>query len=54
MLAPPLRAEQSPRIPQGFELQGDACPGRLPRPGTPPVEEAAVAVEAHHVRVWGK
>ena len=51
-LAPTRRAEQRPRIPQGFELQREALPGGRPRPGTQLEEEAAVAIEAHHVRVW--
>lgn len=51
MSALSLRVEQYPRVPQGFKEQRDALPGHLPRPGTQPVEEAAAAVEAHHVRV---
>ena len=52
----PLCAQQCPRIPQGFKLQGDNVSGHLPQRGTEPVRQTAAAaaaaatVEAQHIR----
>lgn len=48
---PSLCIKQYPRVLQGFKFQRDALPGHLPQPGTQPVEKAAAAIEAQHVRV---
>lgn len=49
VLAAALGPEEHPGVPQGLEGQGDARPGRPPRPRAQPEEEAAAAAEAHHV-----
>lgn len=52
VLALSLCVKQYPGVPQGFKLQREALLWRLPQLETQPVEEAAAAVEVHHVRVW--
>lgn len=51
VLAVSLCVQQYPRVPQGFKFQRDALQRHLSRPGTQPEEEAAAAVEAHHVGI---
>lgn len=46
--------KQYPRVLQGFKLQADALTGHLPRPGSQPVDEAALAIETQHVRIFKK
>lgn len=49
-----LCVKQYPRVLQGFKLQADALTGHLPRPGSQPVDEAALAIETQHVRIFKK
>lgn len=50
VVAMSLRVEQGPRILQGFKLQRDDLLPRRARPHTQPVDQAAAAIKAGHIR----